>query len=296
MRRILVTFGVVLAVSSAAQAAPFADSYYHDVQPPTAVPQAESTPNRPLTLPGAKAQVGGGLYVDLSSDVAGDSLIVPVSAAYGLTPRLEVGLDTSWMMRPFVGNQLVAMLRMYGRYVLLRDLLALEVALHVPTVLANGTALEVIVPARWRLPRTELFGALTTIYRLGQGVDLTGEVGTSFSQFLSLAGTALVDITGGVVAVGDFGVSYTRTDLGEIVDAITNKGILLGLGAGYRISPSMFVKAGLVFSDLADRNPVDDSYTGLDRRAFQVTFVQMLDLSGGASSDVAADPSAEPIQ
>ncbi len=299
MRRIHLAGGTLLGLllSAAPAWAQFYESA-HYAQAPRIVSQTETVPARPLTLHGATGQAGGGLSIDLGSDTAGDVWLAPAGAGYGVTPRLEAGLETGLLLRPFAGNQLMASVRLYGRYLLLPDLLALEVALHVPTVIANGTALEVVVPVRWRVPRAELFGGVTTLYRLGQAFDVSANAETTLSYIFSLAGTALVDIAQGVVAVGDLGFSYTHNDLGSDVGTSSNKAILLGVGAGYRITPTLFAKAGLMFPDLAEKNPLDDSYSGLSRRSLQITLVQVLDLGGGASpsSEPNPEPSLEAIE
>jgi hypothetical protein len=270
-------FGLCLAVLSSLAASPASalvvgSGTYHQTSA-EGVRQADGVPQRPLTLQPGNAQVRTGLGIGLSDVNAGKFWVLPIGAAFGLFPELEVGVDMDLQLaspQPWAIQNLMSVIRLYGRYLLLEEVLALEAALYVPTANTGTFGLEVLAPTRLALNELELYGQGSLGYAGSALVD---------SVQIAVAATALYPVIDELFVAVDLGFNLGMVKLAPLVpegpaqDWSTSVVLPVGVGLGYRILDDLHVKGTFTFLDLADENDP------IAARAFLVTLVQLIDLS-----------------
>jgi hypothetical protein len=233
-----------------------------------AVRPAEVLPARPVVLAPDQTAAYTGLDVDLSGGAEGKIWTVPIGASMGVLRSFEAGLDAVLVPKPLDGASLVGTTRLYGRYLVLENELAAEVGLFLPTALSGQTGLELVVPARYRAGHIELFGEGRAWYRSGN---------TRRDVYLGGSVTGLFSFTDALFAVAEVGVSYWTYKF-EGFNRVNNLIMPLGLGAGYRLGPDLFVKASFLLRDLASQDAATN-FDGFSRRELSVMLVQQVDLS-----------------
>jgi hypothetical protein len=223
-----------------------------------------------------KTQHYAGINFDLSEGTAFDVVAVPLGGGFGLTDGVEFGLNLNILLAPWVVQNLLANVRMYGRFLIIPDMLALEAALHVPTANTGNLGIEATVPFRCLVGPLEVFGQGRLLYR---GAE-------SFDQILiGIAASGLYNIVDDLFVILDVGFGIVPTHVDTIFgddNWTTDWRLPLAFGAAYRILDDLFVKATFGFRDLAADNPID-------QRFLQVTLVQAFDLGGGDVPPVAED-------
>jgi hypothetical protein len=238
-----------------------------------AVAQYESAPGRPLVAKPGTTQHYAGINVDLSDrDVTGRSpgeiWTLPLGGGFGLTRKLEIGMNIDLLLSPWAVQNVLSTIRLYGRYLLIPKMLAIETAFHVPTAFSGTLGIEVTVPARFRFGPMEVFAQGRLLYRGGAVQD---------QILIGVAASALYEVVDRLFTIADLGFATapSRIDIGFVEPSWVNDWRLpLAVGAGYELLDDLFIKAMFGFNDLA-RDP-----GAFDQRFFQITVVHALNLSG----------------
>jgi hypothetical protein len=187
-------------------------------------------------------------------------------------PNFEIGLNINLLLKPWAIQNSLSQIRLYGRRLLIPDMLALEVAFHVPTAYSNNLGFEVTAPGRYRTGPIELFGHARFTYRGGAFLD---------SVLLGAAATGLYTVVDRFFVAVDIGLNLrpTRIDLGlpgVEADWTVDWVLPLGIGAGYRFLDNLFAKLTFTFNDLATGDPGSP----VDSRGIHLVLVQSVNLTG----------------
>lgn len=271
---------LLLLAGPALAQTPLFSSAGESIHSPIGVEPIESIPARPLVVAEDSSAAYAGLTTSLGAGGAFGFWSVPLGVAFGLAPGMEAGLDLLWVLKPFNGSTFLGTARPYLRSVLIDELVAFEVALHVPTVFVGALGLELLVPVHYSLGFLETFGSAQLQYGIGTGIDSAMNQITTHSFALALAGTAMYDVGGQLgVAPGFFVVADLAYAFASLAFATryNDSRISFGLGLGYKVLDDTIVKASFFFTDLAAS--AAGSYNGFDGRGAQLVVVQGFNLA-----------------
>ncbi len=233
------------------------------------VPFYEGFPSRPLVLAPLQSQARGGAGASLSDSVVFENWALPVGAGFGVVPRLEVGLDMDVRLAPWAIQNVLSRIRLYGRWLVLEERFAAELALFVPTAAGATFGLELLTPARFATGDLEVVGQANL-----------GYAGSAFADLVQLgaAATGLYNLPGDFFVAVDLGLHLTVAKAAIEIpgapesDWVSGAVLPLGLGGGYRLTDDLFIKGSFSLLDLASDEP-------FAARAVQIVLVQLIDLT-----------------
>ncbi|MCK5689359.1 hypothetical protein KAI87_08820, partial [Myxococcota bacterium] len=122
---------------------------------PANTPVGVISPSRPLITTDGGISDYGGFVFDFSKD-ADLKVATFMGVSFGVLPGIEFGVDIALLLKPFWTDVLFASVRLYGRYLLLEDLLAVELALY--PALQGRLGVEVLTPVRVEIDKLLIFG------------------------------------------------------------------------------------------------------------------------------------------
>ncbi len=232
--------------------------------------QSEVIPQRPLVLVQKQVNVYSGIYANVSKDSVFKGWMLPIGGGMGLMPNLEIGFDTSMLLKPFESSYLFPNFSFYGRYMIIPRVLAAQLTVRLPTQISPQTGFEFLAPMRHVLGPLEVFGQVHFDYYAGSGSDSL-DLGLSVSFLYTIMDSLFVGL--------DTGFTFFEGGLDSSIDNSSNLIVPLGLGVGYRVSATSFLKFMFSFNDIASKDATTDDFNGLDSRVLLLTYVQTFDMS-----------------
>jgi hypothetical protein len=131
-------------------------AHAQEVRPSDLVAAFESTATRPIIAEADRPQGYGGLAAGGLLSL-GDGFALPVGGGFRVAQRTELGADLALGVVPF---DVLHRARLYGRYGLVEDHLALQLGAWLPTEGGETLGLELMLPARWVGEHWEVYGQL----------------------------------------------------------------------------------------------------------------------------------------
>ena len=217
-------------------------------------------PSRPLMYAAGQSEVGAGI-----GGTTADTWSANISAASGFSDVVELGVDLSLEASPFDYRSMLSNLRIRGKYMLIKDKLAVFGELRMDGGLLNPTAQHLLLQVPWLVditPRLRLF-TMATI-----ALDYPKSRMTAGSRFV-LSVTPMFHFTDKIFASLDSQLNFGITP--NLTMPVSDNRLPVGLGAGYLWSANGAVRAVVTMSDV--KPP-----TGTDRefgfRLFYVKFIK----------------------